>query len=649
MFELLVLAAESFIMIKGVNKDHIERNTLFIMFNEMCGVTYSKGRVKENMFERVIRATNVSLNASVSPVVEDRRVRWTAYSNLHAWFVSFKAFLIEFGFITIGSNGRLVISEAMLRRIANVDETEVLLDGSRTNAGGRPAFSFHGPHFPLTQRPAAKSSLSCTGIFGSNAAGECVPIHWQLPTAATTKDHEKLRFDFLHHVSSTRDRFGCKEEKVWPCTIGLNEKGSMNDEEFDKNIDNSIVPLYPELEDTEGKRVLLKVDSSTGRNGSYLLNKARFRGVYLFHGLPNTTSVQRETDMNYGSFKSVVRSNLKNIATACFSAQKSMKLGPSTFGLIVYGGVCPISKVVCENAVDRRAFNVKSNQHSWAKVGAVPFTMKCLKNKKVRHNRTDRDDPNFNAFVDDQLQNDYSTNQLTMMGYKGEMLRAQYHEDKVRALRAAVPVTVAHTRERQEALIAATTHEKKFFMTGGEHITPDDMFKSAEIVRRNAEAVEVEMDKKRRLEYRARLEAALPVLDRLANVLENAVTRLTGKELEVLLRWKGVPVLKMGNVANRRVLYQQFTYGGEEEEDDASIPAPWTDADEAGLVALRNAPVEMADTLYGRFLATQKRDTERAYQHMDAEERGAFLRKLTEIDADDAKDGQSPPSNPTPV
>ena len=69
-------------------------------------------------------------------------------------------------------------------------------------------------------------------------------------------------------------------------------------------------------------------------------------------------------------------------------------------------------------------------------------------------------------------------------------------------------------------------------------------------------------------------------------------------------------------------------------------------------MALRNAPIEMADTLYGRFLATQnKRDAERAYQHqhMDAEEREAFLRKLTEIDANDAEDGQSPPSNPTPV
>ena len=105
----------------------------------------------------------------------------------------------------------------------------------------------------------------------------------------------------------------------------------------------------------------------------------------------------------------------------------------------------------------------------------------------------------------------------------------------------------------------------------------------------------------------------------------------------------------MGNVANRWVLYQQFTNGGEEEEEDASIPTPWTDADEAGLVVLRNAPIEMADTSYGRFLAMQKRDAERAYQNMDAEEREAFLRKLMEIDADDAKEGQSLPSNPTPV
>jgi hypothetical protein len=190
---------------------------------------------------------------------------------------------------------------------------------------------------------------------------------------------------------------------------------------------------------------------------------------------------------------------------------------------------------------------------------------------------------------------------------------------------------------------------KKFFVAGGKHITSEDMFKSAKIVSRNAEAVEREKDRKWYLEYHARRKAALPVLDHLENKLENVVARLTGKELEVLLHWKGVPVSKMGNVANRRVLYQQFADGGEEEEDDTSIPAPWTDADEAGLVALTNALIEMANTSYEQFLATQKRDAERVFQHMSPAEREAFLRRLTEIDAADAKDGQSPPTNPTPV
>jgi hypothetical protein len=248
--------------------------------------------------------------------------------------------------------------------------------------------------------------------------------------AATAKECKKLWFEFLTHICDTRGRFGCDKERVWPCTIGLNEKGGMNDEEFDKYIDNNIVLLYPDLEDTPGKQVLLKVDIGPGCNGRDLLNKARFQGKYLFPGLSNATSVQQETDINYGLFKSVIHSNLKKNITACFLAQKAMKLGVSTFRLIVYGGVCPISNIVCENAVDS-AFNVELNLHSWVEVGAVLFTMKCLVNKEVGHNRTDRDDPNFDAFLDVQLQNNYSITQLTMMGYKGEMLWVQYLEDKV--------------------------------------------------------------------------------------------------------------------------------------------------------------------------------------------------------------------------
>ena len=72
------------------------------------------------------------------------------------------------------------------------------------------------------------------------------------------------------------------------------------------------------------------------------------------------------------------------------------------------------------------------------------------------------------------------------------------------------------------------------------------MFKAAEINRRTAEAAEREKDKKGRVDYHRRGEAALPILDRLENDLENDVGQLTSKELEALLRWKGVSVSKWG-------------------------------------------------------------------------------------------------------
>jgi hypothetical protein len=103
----------------------------------------------------------------------------------------------------------------------------------------------------------------------------------------------------------------------------MNEKGGMNDEEFERYINNTIIPLFPDMEDTPGKRVLLKVDSRPGRNCMSLLISCRFRGLYLFPGLPNATSVQQETDRNYGLFKKVVRRNLAALATSCYAQKKA--------------------------------------------------------------------------------------------------------------------------------------------------------------------------------------------------------------------------------------------------------------------------------------------------------------------------------------
>jgi hypothetical protein len=111
----------------------------------------------------------------------------------------------------------------------------------------------------------------------------------------------------------------------------MNEEGVMNNEEFEHYIDNSIVPLFPDLEDMPGKCILLKVDGGRGWNWRDLLNKCQFRGVYNYPGLPNSTSMQQEMDINfYGPFKGVVWRNLSKIAMTCYTKEITMSLGVGT-------------------------------------------------------------------------------------------------------------------------------------------------------------------------------------------------------------------------------------------------------------------------------------------------------------------------------
>jgi hypothetical protein len=98
----------------------------------------------------------------------------------------------------------------------------------------------------------------------------------------------------------------------------------------------------------------------------------------------------------------------------------------STFGLIVHSGTIPVGKttITCQNAI-AESFDEALNKYSWSKVSALSHTKKCLANPKVRHNGTDKRDPNFDVYQDIQSQNDYITTQLNVMGYRGDMLRAK--------------------------------------------------------------------------------------------------------------------------------------------------------------------------------------------------------------------------------
>jgi hypothetical protein len=362
-------------------------------------------------------------------------------------------------------------------------------------------------------------------------------------------------------------------------------------------------------------------------------------------------SVQQETDISYGPFKSIVRTNLKNIALTCFRKRINVPLKASTFGLICYGGVCPDLGVVLENAL-QAAFNTASNLHSWREVNAIPYTKKCLSNPKVRHDGTDANDPQFDVNQDVRSQNHNSTMQLLVMGYSGNGLCAKFIPEKIRERQAAsAPVTVENTREQQEALARTSMAGGVFFLTGGQHLTADDgWIASSEMKERKTRAAEMEREKKRRLGNHAMHEEVLPILNRLENELDGNVDRLKDRELKGLLKWKGVPASKMGNVVAKKVLYKKIVEeGGGGEEDEVSIADRWTDANEVALDTLKNAPIEMGDTAYGRYEAEKKKDIERAYKKMTAKGKSDLMRELEELDVEDANDNECTPPSPTPM
>ncbi len=95
----------------------------------------------------------------------------------------------------------------------------------------------------------------------------------------------------------------------------------------------------------------------------------------------------------------------------------------------------------------------------------------------------DKDYPNFDIFQDIQSQNNFSTTQLNIMGYKGDVLKSQFMENTIWERQAATTLTVPQTCKCQNAITAANTS-----------MSPQtNMFKAAEINRQTAEAAEMEV------------------------------------------------------------------------------------------------------------------------------------------------------------
>ena len=215
---------------------------------------------KDQYFARKLRReTADSLVIGDKNVMEDRRSRWTTFTNLNLWFSTWERMLIDLGFGRMkreGENcdGSVVFFEGQTDRIINLDETDGSMDNTTGQRGGRPNFVFYSNIISGGASRANKTSYSPTLIAGSTASGDPLPLHFQLKTMAQTNATEKVHVDFFQYTKDTYGKFGHPTRRCFPCTWGMNEKAGMNGEELEKYFMNSIVPLYPDVEDKPGKR-----------------------------------------------------------------------------------------------------------------------------------------------------------------------------------------------------------------------------------------------------------------------------------------------------------------------------------------------------------------------------------------------------------
>ena len=123
------------------------------------------------------------------------------------------------------------ILDDQLSMILNLDESCMSLNGNERR-GCCPYVLFYDHNLPNTGKTVSKSSVSLTFIGGSNALGEALPTHLQFSTSAKTFEREKIRLDIACHLLNVHGKWGMNWPVYKQVTMGLNEEGGMDDEDF---------------------------------------------------------------------------------------------------------------------------------------------------------------------------------------------------------------------------------------------------------------------------------------------------------------------------------------------------------------------------------------------------------------------------------
>lgn len=355
-----------------------------------------------------------SLQAANKMSLEDARAQWTTHDNLAQWFDDAKGDLLRSGMVIdrviLDNNGAIETeldfrNDDVKRRIVNMDEThhDLSITGDK---GGTRSVTYHNPTFQRGPKRGVKSSRHVTGVYATSSAGEALPPMFIFDSGAKIEENFRVKMSWLDGLPTITGRFGCPTVVESSSFYAVRSKGSMDDSLLNDYITRVIFPLYPNMskdakfDTVTGKLlcgpVILKLDAGPGRiiaDVDSILRREEFfnLGLIILMGLPNATSVQQEMDALYGPFKSATYARGEDLAAKKLKERGiAMRAGEAVTATLTldFNDLATIVNGTADDPVEMKPFDKIFTKpqilSSWDKIGFVPFTRRCLENKKVR-------------------------------------------------------------------------------------------------------------------------------------------------------------------------------------------------------------------------------------------------------------------------
>jgi len=637
-YEALKVAFLSYIKLEqAIGKSQSTIKSLGLRVNAMVNHTGKMNRKGDDLVKRLKRDVADDIDVNKPNAQELRRILWTTYGNLKAWFTQWEHTVVSLGFGRLKmldgtedhlEEGSIIFFEGQKKRILNLDETDGSLDNTTGKRGGRPPLVFYAHDATGGSTAASKSSYSPTIICGSNAEGEAIPPHFQLKTLATSTGRERFSVEFIARCKDIWGVFGHKRRTLLPCTFGLNDKAGMNSVELDKYFKGSILPLYPDIEDVPLKRVIVKVDSGPGRMNVDMLAHLRIRGLYVVPGLPNTTGKTQETDQNYGPFKGDYRNNLGALASLRFEKKKPINV--NDLPLIVFGGKDPDTGLELTDAFNK-SFSKENCLSAWRKCGAVPLTRSPMDDRTIRHEVVMNDDQTVNTDIDPhgskllQLEqaNHTACDFLSSLGYDGSRLRMSAPRRGAKKYTLTQP----QSKERIELLQKAKTAGAIFHVTHGEHLNSFDFFKSRAMAERKKEAEAMLKDKRNRYSRQKLRQQAMEILKKHGEPSPENIKTYPAQAMKKLYEWKHN---KKSSEGREKLLK---AYHG------APVPLKdpdWSLSEEVRLKDLLTVDMYAKDTALGVQLKQTAKAIANNIDDLDEESKAELLRVLQDKQGDES-------------